>query len=177
MVIVAEAGYGIWTLTKPVAVTPSLSPSPQVESGGKIMLLSAKKDYQVGETLPVTIGMTNGSKATIATDIVIRFDPKILEASGGAFEKGPLYSNYSKLIIDGELGILQVSGFTDVGRKPVLGTGVFGKINFKVKQPGTTRLTVDFTPLSTVDSNMMEAGTGKDILEKVTNLNVTTILK
>lgn len=171
-VILLELGYAAWVLSKPAQKTYQSSSSKESLTGGKIILTAPKKNYQVGDSLSVTIGVTTGASSTQGTDVVINFDPLVLEATGGAFEKGEFYPEYSPLNLDSKMGTIQVSGLRGVNQKEVYGTGVFGKVNFKIKQPGETQIKLDFTPGLTNDSNIIDAKEGEDILEKVFNLDL-----
>lgn len=171
MIIVGEIGFAAWVLARPVAKVSSTPPLQVKEAAGKLILTAPKKIYQVGDIIKVTVGQTS-SKNVRGTDIVINYDPKILEASGGAFEKGTSYKEYSNLLVDSRLGTIQISGFTAINERAVSGTGVFGALNFKAKQALKTQVTLDFTPGLTTDSNIVDAKSNQDILEKVFNLDL-----
>lgn len=171
MVIIAEVGFAAWVLTRPVTKVSS-TPLPKIEeSAGRLILTAEKKIYKANEMIKVTIGQT-GSKSVRGTDIVIKYDPKALEATSGAFEKGTSYKEYSNLLVDSASGTIQISGFTAINERAVSGTGVFGALNFKAKQALKTQLTLDFTPGLTTDSNIVDAKSNQDILEKVFNLDL-----
>lgn len=171
MIIIGEIGFAVWVLTRPVTKVSS-TPLPKIEeSAGRLILTAEKKIYKVNDVIKVTIGQA-GSKSVRGTDIVIKYDPKVLEATSGAFEKGTSYKEYSNLLVDSRLGTIQISGFTAVNERAVSGTGVFGTLNFKAKQVLKTQLTLDFTPGLTTDSNIVDAKSNQDILEKGFNLDL-----
>lgn len=171
MIIIGEIGFAAWVLTRPVTKVSS-TPLPKIEeSAGRLILTAEKKIYKVNDVIKVTIGQT-GSKSVRGTDIVIKYDPKVLEATSGAFEKGTSYKEYSNLLVDSRLGTIQISGFTAINERAVSGTGVFGTLNFKAKQALKTQLTLDFTQGLTTDSNIVDAKSNQDILEKVFNLDL-----
>lgn len=172
IIIMGEVGFAAWVLTRPVTKVSS-TPLPKIkESAGRLILTAEKKIYKVNDVIKVAIGETTGSKSVRGTDIVIKYDPKVLEATSGAFEKGTSYKEYSNLLVDSASGTIQISGFTAVNERAVSGTGVFGAFNFKAKQALKTQLTLDFTPGLTTDSNIVDAKSNQDILEKVFNLDL-----
>src|SRR3989338_7569188 len=168
VIIVFEEGFAGWILTRPINQRPAAH--PQKVSGGKLILTAPNRIYKSGDIVWVTIGETTGSKSVEGTDIVIKYDPKVLEASSGAFEKGTFYKEYSPMSLDPKTCTVQISGIQGFNQKPIVGTGIFGNFKFKVKQGVKTSVKLDFTPGLTTDSNMVDASSGKDALEEVFNL-------
>lgn len=170
LIIAAEVIFAVRTLTKPL---PSPPAKLQPISGGKVVLLSPSKSYKVGEAIRVTIRVATGGRATNGTDVVLNYDPKILEAStSGAIRPGKIYSDYPILTADQKTGTIRVSGTTSAGSKAFNGIGIFATLNLKAISAGDTTLRVDFQKDSTTDSNIVESSTTKDILEEVFNLDL-----
>lgn len=136
-----------------------------------ISLLSSKTSLKVGEKVTVDINFSSGKKVDGA-DILINYDPKILSAQ--PVIKGTIFPDFPVSKVDEKSGRITVSGITDQ-RGGVLANGLFGSVEFSAKAAGTARISLEFTPLSTADSNLTESGTGKDILEKVSDLEVTIL--
>ncbi len=165
-----EIIYAIGVLRSPAA------PSPEQQSllprEVALMLFSSKSQYKIGEVVAVLVQVDTGNRATEGVDLVLNFDPKVLEASQGAIVKGAIYPEYPQMKTDAKLGQIQISGISGLQGKSFKGQGNFATINFKAKAPGDVNLTVGFSPGQTDDSNVVEALSGNDILETVANLNL-----
>lgn len=69
-------------------------------------------------------------------------------------------------------GFLRISGVVSTNKPGFNGEGVFGKINFKAKGAGVAEISLDFVQSQTNDSNMVEVGTNKDVLGKITSVKI-----
>lgn len=174
LIILIELLFAVWVLKAPLPspTPPSASLPIRPKERGEIQLLSSKKNYQVGEMIPLTIRVSTGGQPTFGTDLILRFDPKILEASSSAIKPGNIYSEYPLVNVNPKNGIISISGITRVGQTGFEGVGVLATLNLKAKKAGVTTLSVDFKPGSTADSNIIEAKTVKDILRRVQNLEL-----
>lgn len=173
VVILVELILGIKTLLTPLPKSPAKVSQSQLPPGAIILLISDKKDFKKGDQIPVKINLFTGGKTTSGTDLVLRFNPKIVEVTNNSFTSGKIYSDYPVINIDSKLGILRVSGVASIGKMGFNGAGDFGVINFKAKAAGKTGITVDFKKGLTNDSNVIDTQTNADILERVSNLNIT----
>lgn len=167
VVLLIEIIFAIKTLTKPLPPPP---PKLQPLTGAKLVLVSPKTSYNVGDTVPVTVRLATGGRSTTGTDLILKFDPKVLEATQGAIRRGSIYEEYSVTQLDSK-GTVTVSGISS--QKGYNGIGLFGSVIFKAKAKGQTKISIDFQKDSTTDSNVVEAGTAKDILDQVFNLDLT----
>lgn len=172
---VVEIIFGIRSLISPMPSSSSpTTTNSQTITAGKIVLVSRRSEYKVGNTVPVFIRIYTGNHQTTGSDVILHFDPKVLEAtSSAALLKGKIYSEYPKLEVDPKLGLIIISGISGLNKPNFSGIGVLSTINFKAKTVGKTNLTLDFKPGSTTDSNVTDATSGKDILGSVTNLTLT----
>lgn len=164
---------------------PLLSPLPKpsvvknqsqkliLSKGGEIQLFSSKVNFQVGDKVPVTIKISTGGYTTIGADLVLRFNPKILNAQSTDFIRGKIYNEYPLIDVNSKDGVVRISGVATNVNQGFNGIGQLGTINFKAKQPGKASIIVDFSKGKTSDSNIMRAKTSEDILGSVTNLNLT----
>lgn len=137
----------------------------------QIKLQTDQTTVKVGDQFSVFINVSS-SFETDGTDLIITFDPKLLSAS--PLTLGTLYNDYPVNKIDATLGKITVSGIS-TGVKGIIPNGIFGTIVFSALSSGQAAVTLDFTPSSTVDTNVIEKDSGKDVLEKVKNLNVTIV--
>lgn len=166
VIIALEIIWAGLTLLKP---TPPVEPPAALSQTSIISLQSPQTSLKVGEKITVEINLLSGKKVDGA-DILINYDPKILTAR--PLTTGSIFSDFPVSKVDENLGTIIVSGITDK-TGGVLAKGLFGSVEFTAKTAGTARISLEFTPGSTADSNLTESGTGKDILEKVNDLQLT----
>lgn len=171
--LLIEVVYAIRVLTSP---TPSSLPvsKPVVQPGsavGKISLTAPQTDIRVNEIIPVSVMIDTGSHTVDGVDLVVSFDPKILEVASGGLVKGSIFDEYPLMSLDPKKGLLSISGVSNF-KNSFKGTGQFATINLRAKVPAKTSLTIDFNKGSTTDSNLVETATSKDILEDVSNLEL-----
>lgn len=175
LVLIAELIWGVWNLTKKSSQTQVQQPTvqhPVIQS--TIVLKASKNSYKIGENIAVTIDLSS-QKPTDGTDVIIVYDPKKLQVVPASAKTpvavGNLYNNYPLNKVDEATGRISISGITSQ-TNGVIAKGVFGTINFKAIAAGPAKIMVDFTPGSTVDSNIIETKTAKDILSGVNNLEI-----
>ena len=141
------------------------------KTAGKISLTTPKTNYKVNEIASVSVIIDTGGHTVDGVDLVVRFDPKSLEATPGGLVKSGIFDEYPLVAVDKKLGLISISGVNSL-KKGYQGTGRFAVLNLKAKLPGNTSVTVDFNKGSTTDSNLVESGLSKDILEVVDNLEL-----
>lgn len=144
----------------------------QETASGTISLESVSQEYKVGQVVPVTIKLNTGGRPTSGTDVVIKFNPNSLEATGSSIVTGTLYPDYPLTKADSALKTIRISGLSATAGTDFSGEGLFATINFKAKSAGTTPLILDFTPKATADSNILETAGGTDWLKEVNNLEL-----
>lgn len=171
IVILIEVVYAARVLSTPVSPAPPVIKKETVVSPGKIYLNTAKKSFTLNETIPVSVMIDSGGHSLDGADLIIRFDPKALEATPGSLIAGSIFDEYPLLSVDAKAGIISASGVSSL-RPGFKDVGQFIIVGFKAKVKGNTSLTIDFTKDSTSDSNLVEKGTSKDILESVDNLDI-----
>lgn len=172
VIIALEVIWAGWSLLKPTI--PSSVPadvtktSPQKVS---ITLSSAKAEYKLGEQFEVDINIYS-PKYVDGADLIITYDPKMLTAQPAT--PGTIFSDYPQNTVDASLGRISISGITKQ-TGGVVPNGEFGKLTFVAKAAGTTKIAFDFTPGQTVETNVVESATDKDILESVNQLELTIL--
>lgn len=171
LVLIVELVFGLKTLLTPLPKSKVQSIQPI--TGASILLSADKTNYTVGETIPVKVRVWTGGHNTSGTDLSLRFDPKILEATSAAFTRGKIYADFPFINIDSKNGIIKVSAVIATNKQAFNGIGELGVINFTAKKVGQTMLTVDFKKGATNDSNVIGVAANEDLLDKVNNLKIT----
>lgn len=177
VVILAEVLWASWTLFRPSPPSSTATSVPVVKvKPTTVTLISDKTSLKKGEKMTVSINISSNKK-TDGTDLVLIYDPKLLSVETVGSSKQPviaggIYEDFPLNSVDQVAGRITVSGITD-DPGGVLAEGLFGSIVFVGKAPGVANISLDYSPSSTADSNVIESGTGKDVLEKVEGLEVS----
>lgn len=174
-VILIELIIGFRVITNPTSLINPL-PNPNhlaPASLAKFTLISDKKSYKAGSKITVNINMDTASQLTDGADVVLQFDPKVLEASPSDIIFGNVYDEYPAKEVNPELGTIRISGISKIGQTGFRGSGLFASVKFSGIKASQTKIAVDFTPGNTADSNIVESSSTKDILHSVENLNLT----
>lgn len=122
------------------------------------------------------IDLNTGSAQTDGTDAILSYDSSRFTAS--SIVSGTIYPDYPGNNIDEASGKITISGLASVS-SAFSGQGTLATINFTVKETaptGATQIKFDFDPndkSKTTDSNVVERGSVKDILNSVVNGNYT----
>jgi hypothetical protein len=136
----------------------------------ELYLVSEKKQYQVGETMVAQVSLDSGGQPTNGTDVILKYDTTVFEATTGALKAGPIYDDFPVLDFDKQTGMIRISGISSVNSKGFNGVGVLATLNLKVLKAGTGEINFEFKEGSTTDSNVINLKTAEDILGKVNNL-------
>ncbi len=176
IVIVGELIWGAWyillspttTTKKPKNQNLTLS---QSKTTAAISLKTNQTNLKVGDNLNVDVLLSTNDRATTGTDLIIKYDPNFLSLSNNSFTKGSIYDEYLGQTVSNNKGIFRVSGLS-VNTSQKITNGIFGSLGFKVLASGNTKVTVDFKPGASNDSNIIDSKLSKDILDKVDNLEV-----
>lgn len=177
ILVAVELAWGAYTLTRPVATAPQSTPAqsdqtaPSVTQSLGSVSLKGPSQAKVGDSVRVDIELASTS-TTDGADLIIRYDPLALDlvpSGTNAAAAGTIYQDYPAN--SAENGVITLSGVSL--SSGFSGSGIFGTLNFTAKGPGKTKVSLDFTPGSTTDSNITESSTGHDILKVVNSLEVT----
>lgn len=158
---------------KPIQINQTEENKIAPTGGGKIVLVSDKTQYGVGQTVVVDIREFTGGRPTDGTDVILQFDPSKLEAASDAVVVGSIYSVYPVKEVDSKSGTIRISGISSVGQTGFNGMGSLAKVNFKAKELGVTAIKVQFVKDQTNDSNIIEAKSANDLLTDVLDLNIS----
>lgn len=178
VILLAEIAYAVRFVVSPDPVTPPPAPVDKAGIGqppasAKISLSTTKAIFNVNEAVPVSVMVDTGGYTIDGVDLILRFDPKILEATAEGLIQGNILGEYPLKSADTSKGMVYISGVNSA-KSGFTGIGQFAVINFKAKLPGKASFAIDFIKKgATTDSNLVEMGTSKDILEQVDNLELT----
>ena len=153
-----------------VPAVPRLEDGQEILTPAKISLKAPKNDFKVGEDIEVTIYVNTGGRVTDGTDAVLKFEPKILEASSSSISIGTIYPDYPIAKVKDDT--IRISGISSLSGGTFKGEGVLATVSFKAKGAGKTQVMLDFTPGGTADANIVESSSGDDLLQAVENLEV-----
>lgn len=173
LVILVELIFGARVLMRQTVqkINPTAKIYPLGE--GKIVLVTPKSEYKIGEVVPLSIKIVTGGRSTDSTDLVLKYDSRALEASKSAFIRlGRIYKDYPVADFDPAQGIVKISGTTPPKETGFTGIGNLATVFFVAKTAGKTNVSVDFAANSTADSNIVLAGSTKDILSAVINADI-----
>jgi len=147
-------------------------------SAATLTLSPSSKNVNVGDTLTVSVLLDTAGAAIDGVDIqTLNYNPYFLQlqdadgsASGVQISAGTLMANTLANSADTTNGKISFSQVTN-GGTTYTGSGTLATMTFKVITAGTAKLTFDFAPGATTDSNV--ASQGNDILSSVTNAQFT----
>jgi hypothetical protein len=120
----------------------------------------------VGEKFSLPINVSSAGQETLGTDVVILFDPKVLEAV--EIKPGIIYPNYPEQAkdIDNVHGKIYFSGSTNINA-PRVAEGELGEIFFRSKKAGETTLSFSWNGQNeTTDSNIVPYKEELDLLSQ-----------
>lgn len=182
VVIVIELVWAYSVFYRPAenAVSDKIVPPAQdlvatLSTSNAVITLSSPKDtVKVGDKITVTVKVRS-DEPTDGTDLVLKYDPKFFDIvasdATSPMVVNNLYNEYPINKVDEQSGTISVSGIA-AEKNGSLIDGVFGSFILKAKIAGNSKISVNFKPGLTSDSNIIETKTGKDILSSVTNLEI-----
>ena len=167
-------GLKVLSVSSPTNLNPTSAPTPTILLS-RIDVLSIKKEYKVGEVVPISILVNTAGRKTDGTDLILYFDNRILEATNGAIKKGLVYGEYPVTEVDSKNGVIKISGVSKIGQDGFSGSGILANLSLIARGVGKTVLKVDYTAGRTTDSNVVETKSAKDTLGQVNNLDLTRV--
>ena len=168
-VIAFELLMGAKTLLTPISVK---KPQTVILTEGSISLAATKQAAALGESIPINIKIATGGHLTAGVDLVLKYDPSVLEASPASFIKGNTFDDYPPMDINSTKGVIRISGVMAANKAGFKGSGDFGTLQFITKARGSTNISLDFKQSQTSDSNMVEVGTNNDVLGSVGSVTI-----
>ncbi|MBI2450947.1 MAG: hypothetical protein HYV52_01245 [Parcubacteria group bacterium] len=142
------------------------------------------ENYKIGDLVEVGILLENGQKKTTGVDIVLTYDPQIVELQGKNSQIKQNGKTEPKNFLDVEFSSFDFFPYFNLNTKngkiyfsalarplrEVVGKGVIATLTFKVIKTGETSINLVFEKGLSSDSNVAYAG--RDILKQVRNLNL-----
>lgn len=132
--------------------------------------------FNTGCNFSVNVNVDTGGARTDGTDAMLLYDATKLTAT--SITNGKIYKDYPADDINTQTGKVIISGLAPAG-SPFNGKGTLASVNFAVlptASAGTTQIKFDFDPNNkdkTTDSNVVENGTVRDVLDSVVNGSYT----
>lgn len=172
LIVLAEIIYVIRVFVSPAVVPPPPQSKTTIErSIARISLTADKVSYKVNDLISVPVIINTGINRISGVDLIVRFNPKILEVTTNGLVKGTIFDEYPQVATDNDKGVISISGVSNLGNS-FKGSGKFATLNLKAKTAGKVSLVVDFKKNSTAFSNLVELTTSKNILDTVDNLDL-----
>lgn len=173
LILIVEIINGIRVLTSPIPSNEVSAVTTQPLMGGKIILTTDKPEYNIGDIVTVTARLVTGGHSTLGTDLILKYNPQVLELNGAeAISPGKTYADYPLIGFDPNLGLISVSGLAPANVGGFNGIGDFATIQFKATKSGPADFQVEYQPGSTIDTNIIDENTAQDIIDEVQNVNV-----
>lgn len=172
IVVLGELIWGISKLLTPIPKPPSPARVVQKASDAQISLTASKSVLKVGDKVVVNVNVSTNRHSVSGVDLILKYDPKILQASSSSFIKSSIFPDYPLINVDNSKGIISISGVAGLNKKYFNGTGSFGSITFSAQALGQTSLDIQFTKGSTTDTNVFDAISNQDVLGKVSNVQL-----
>lgn len=154
---------------------PDKITQPQAISKAKLVVLSDREEFLVGDDVDVLVKLATGGQTVQGADLILTFDPSVLEASSSSqIILGKIFASYPQSKID-PAGSVKITGIIGENQLGYNGMGEFASFKLKAKKAGTTSLKVEFdsSTNSSTDSNILKANSTEDVLEKVYDLNIS----
>lgn len=148
-VVAFELYLGVKSLNQPNLPVVKEKPATfkNVEPVGSkvsIALLSSNNQIKVGETINVDLKLTTFGKSIKDITAVIKYDPKMMDISGGDFfTRGEVYTVNPLVTKNALKGTIRISGQTGSPSSGFAGVGLIGNLKFIAKKIGNTQLSID----------------------------------
>lgn len=149
---------------------PTKAPEPTIRARGSLTLLGPR-EVQVGREFLINVDLETEALVD-GVDVVLQFDPKILEAK--AASPSALFPTYPFIKFDNQNGRAEVSATTKINQ-PFKGEGSLVTVSFVLKTPGETSIILLAEEENTTDSNIAEHQTGRDLLMEGAVLSILAL--
>lgn len=137
---------------------------------GAYKIIIDKQYVTLESSVKATVLLSAVGQKIDGTDIILRFDPKMLQ-SADEIETGNIFQNYPQKTVDNAKGSIKVTAYgtsnVDLNDNEEILT-----VTFKPLQKGSARVWFEFQPRSTNTTTIVQKGTSKNILGTVTEETV-----
>lgn len=151
---------------------------PMPAFAAELTLEAEKTSVAVGETLNVNVNLS-GKELTVGTDLVLTYDPKIVQITGvESNQLYPVYNPAASSRVNASTGTVKLSGSANFG-KPVSADGTFAMLKIKTLAPGSATMSISYKKGSTTLSGVLGKN-GQELLSsapKALTIKVTGDMK
>lgn len=151
---------------------------PMRAVAAELTLEAEKTSVAVGETLNINVNLS-GNEPTVGTDLVLKYDPKIVQVIGvESNQLYPVYNPAASSRMNASTGTIKLSGSANFG-KPVNANGTFAMLKVKMLMSGTATLQISYKKGSTTLSGVLGTN-GQELLSfapKALTIKVTGDMK
>lgn len=179
LAIVVSLGIAYYNRTR-TASSQSVVTAEVPVGTAQITVAPSATSVKVGDQITATITIDTKGGESVGTDVVLDYDPSILEvvdadsaAAGVQITKGTLYDFVPLNTVLLATGRISYSAAQQPTNPSYKGAGTLATVTFKAKAPGDSQLAFEFQPGSLRDTNIVKANDSRDLLSKVTNAEVT----
>jgi hypothetical protein len=133
----------------------------------------------VGQQVQVVVTLDTKGDATSGVDLVLNYDPKLLEVVDAdpavadvQVAKGPLFDFAPANLVNLSSGKIVFSGSQQPTSAGFTGTGNVATVNFRAKSAGNATVGFEFTPGSLRDTNVIKKSDGRDLLNETQDATI-----
>lgn len=166
------------SVEKPSELKPIERPTEKlaIEPKASLMLISSQNEYNLGDSILVEIYLDSQGNLVDGVDVILKYQPQYLSLKFQEAEfldkSGSVFKSFPAPMVDQKKGQIVFSALTGPGQS-FQGQGKVASLWFETQKPGQTEIKFLFKPGSTTDSNVSSYTQPKDILEKVTDLELS----
>lgn len=126
---------------------------------------------QIGTEFTTELILDTAGEKVGGVGAKIVYDPTLVHIE--KIETIPVFPDFPSQTFDNAIGKATISGIVQNPDQLYSGKAVFAKITWKAQKAGTGKISFDFVPNSTKDSNIAVLYGNGDILQKVNQVNLT----
>jgi hypothetical protein len=154
-------------------ITASAILAPVVFAGGSFSIQPRELKVLPGDFFTFSISVDTGDAEIAGAGAKIIYDPGQINII--KIDTGSIFSDYPSPVFDNQTGKMDISGISSSPDQLFKGAGLFATIQAQAKNSGVSKITLEFVPGDTTDSNLVITAPPWDILSAVNNLTVTIV--
>lgn len=144
-------------------ISPTIPPV-QFDKPGTYQLILSVQKVKVGEKFEAKLQFLAKDKIIFGSDVIIRFDPTLLEVKQENIIVGDYFTNYTRKTVDMTKGLVKVTAIRPKEALPMTDYVVFATISLTAKKSGMGKIDFDFQKGKTNLTTLVEQGTSRNIL-------------